>query len=106
VVTHGPRITILAVRALYGASIVGFAALAAWGMYPRVAIFVLLPWLWLDRHLADWAAARSEGIAAARGMLRRATWVGVSLMVLVTAHHLWQFAQRGPPAGLGTEWQP
>jgi 4-hydroxybenzoate polyprenyltransferase len=106
VVTHGPRVTILTARALYGASIGGFVALAAWGMYPRVGILVLLPWLWLDRHMADWAAGRSEGFVAARGMLQRATWLGVSLMVLVTTHHLWQLVHRGLPAGLGTAWRP
>lgn len=106
VVTHGPRITVLTARALYAFSILGFLVGALYGFFPRPAVLVLFPWLWLDHHLARWASGARGGISAARVMLQRATVLGASLLALVTADHLWHFVHHAPPAGLGTRWRP
>ncbi|MCB9696401.1 MAG: UbiA prenyltransferase family protein [Alphaproteobacteria bacterium] len=106
VAVHGERVTIGVARALYATSMAGLLGLAALGWYPR-ALWLGLPLVVaLDRHLAGWAAHPERGAAAARGMLRRATLLALTLIALAVAQHLWDIFHGAPPAGLGTAWTP
>lgn len=106
VVTAGPRTTILTARALYAVAIGGLVAGTVYGLFPRLVTVVVVPWAWLDSHLARWAAAPELGVAAGRTMLRRATVLAATVMAGVTAAHLIQLHSHGPPGGMGTAWRP
>ena len=106
VVTHGPRATLMLTRALYAAAILGLVAGSVAGLFPRILASALLPGIGLDRHLAAWQRSPDHGFVAARGMLRRGTFLALWVMGAATADHVFRIAEGLPLAGLGTAWQP
>lgn len=106
VATHGAACTLGGARALFAIAVGGLMLGAGVGWFPHLLFTVIVPGVWLDRHLAAWAAEPSRGAEAAREMLRRGTILASWVLVAVLTDHVWRFSQGLSIAGLGTSWQP
>lgn len=104
VVTHGPRVAVLAARGLVLAAAGLALGAAAAGWLPRALLLGLPGVWWVDRGFARWAArAETAGPEAAQSQLLRLLWVVVGLVVLATIDYVvGQVVWGRPPAGLGT----
>ena len=103
VVTHGPRVTIQAARALVMTAACLGMCLAAIGWFPRICLLAA-PLIWaLDRWMRHWAEQPGGGTEAwARGTAKRMLWMGVAGIVLASGEYVRASFQGEPVAGLGT----
>jgi len=86
VVTHGPAACLRVASACARISILGVAALAAAGVYPRLCLLGLPVFFWAERAMANWRAAPDGGAPsdAARYALSMLAG-GVTLVALAFA---------------------
>lgn len=102
VVTHGPRVTLLASRAAFvGAFGLAFV-FAAVGWYPRTCLLALPAFIAVERHLVRWAAAGAGSEADARALVHRLVFAGGLLVATTWAAYLHADWSGGPVAGLAT----
>ncbi len=103
VVVLGPSRTIQLSRVTMAVVMLGGAALAVVGWFPRVCLVAVPMWWWVDRLLARWAALPDGG--SSRWAMRYARRVLVSAAVVVGAsfaEYVRQSLADEPVAGLGT----
>lgn len=103
VVSHGPRVTLIAARGLLGLAFVGTMTLSALGWFPRSALLAAPGYVRADRHLVLWARQPGGGDARwAEGLVRRLLEAGALLIACVTVEYAWLSLCGLPTAGLGT----
>lgn len=103
VATHGPRVVLTAARVSIGLALLGGMTLAAWGWLPRVCLFGIGGWWWVDRHLAAWAKEPGGGTAAwARVFTVRMLMCALFGIALALAQYTYDSLSMRPVAGLGT----
>jgi 1,4-dihydroxy-2-naphthoate octaprenyltransferase len=103
VATHGPRVVLQAARACIGLALLGGMLLAVLGWLPRICLFGIVGWWWVDRHLAAWAREPGGGTAAwARGFAVRMLLCALLGIGLALVQYTSDSLARRPVAGLGT----
>lgn len=107
VVTHGPRVTLVAARVCLAFSALGAMGMAAAGAYPRITLTSLPIWLWMDRHLARWSKDESGGRGSdAKKLVGIVTLAAFVMVVGAYAHHLDALFGDRPVGGCGTAIVP
>ncbi|MCB9675745.1 MAG: UbiA family prenyltransferase [Alphaproteobacteria bacterium] len=103
VVEYGPARTLLAARAAMMIVLGGGVVLAAVGWIPRVCLFALPLWIWIDRLLVAWSKEPDGGTSAwAVRFAGRVLTSAIVLIALCLGEYLRESFEREPVAGLGT----
>ncbi len=103
VATHGPPTTLLVARICLACAAVGALALAVLGWYPRACLAGLPLTLWVDDHMATWAAKpQGGGPEDARTLLLRLAATAGVLVLAAVCTYLVQWWFNWPLAGMGT----
>jgi 4-hydroxybenzoate polyprenyltransferase len=103
VVTHGPRVCLMAARLCMDGAVVGVLALAAFGWYPRIILLAAPVFLVAERWMRSWLERPDGGDPRwAAGLIQRMLIGGMVMFALVYADYLYSYYAGVPVAGLAT----
>lgn len=103
VATHGPLVTLKVTRAMFHLALLMTFGLAAAGFFPRIILFTVPLFFWVDRVLVAWMKEPNGGDASwAKKFFVRLATVGLLIVISVSIDYEWTMRTEGLPGGLAT----